>query len=266
LTLATLSVTGKTLSDTDLTRCYGPPVSEDGARERLIRAAFTEFTANGFDATTVEQISDAAGVSRRTFFRYFATKEDVIFPDHDRLRAVVAADLERRRAQPPLAAVCAAVALVFDDYVRHRDVSLLRFTLTRSVTALRDREITSVYRYQRQFARHLREHVDHPDPLTAEVMAATVAAAHNNVLRDWLVGGASGNPTPGLATALDYIQNLFTASVTPSEATTAVAVFTLDTPVPDIIDAIHGLTAHRATVTQPAYGCATETSLDSGRA
>jgi AcrR family transcriptional regulator len=220
-------------------------VSEDGARDRLIKAAFTEFAANGYDATTVEQIAAAAQVSRRTFFRYFATKEDVIFPEHDRLRSEVAADLERRRTQPPLAAVCGSVRLVLDDYVRHREVSLLRFALTRNVTALRDREITSVHRYQRLFARHLREHLDVTDPLITEIMAVAVVTAHNSVLREWLLTGANGDPAAHLTGALREVQTLFaTADATAVPANSAVAVFTLDTPVPDIIDAIHGLTAH----------------------
>jgi AcrR family transcriptional regulator len=220
-------------------------VSEDGARDRLIKAAFTEFAANGYDATTVEQIAAAAQVSRRTFFRYFATKEDVIFPEHDRLRSEVAADLERRRTQPPLTAVCGSVGLVLDDYVRHRDVSLLRFALTRNVTALRDREITSVHRYQRLFARYLRQRLDDSDSLMTEIMAVSVVTAHNNVLREWLLAGADGDPSPALTGALRDVQDLFaTAEAAALPANSAVAVFTLDTPVPDIIHAIHGLTAH----------------------
>ncbi len=42
------------------------------------------FTAQGFERTTVEQIAAAAGVSRRTFFRYFDTKADVLWHEFDR--------------------------------------------------------------------------------------------------------------------------------------------------------------------------------------
>src|SRR5689334_8776300 len=82
------------------------------ARERLVAAAYRMFVQHGFEATTVEEIADAAGVSRRTFFRHFPTKEDAIFPDHDRLRALVAEQLELRRNEPPLSAACNAVRLV----------------------------------------------------------------------------------------------------------------------------------------------------------
>jgi AcrR family transcriptional regulator len=77
------------------------PKAEIGARERKKRqtlgriqeAAFRLFGEAGFDGTTVDQIAAAAGVSPRTFFRYFASKEDVVFAEqpHDltALRAAV---------------------------------------------------------------------------------------------------------------------------------------------------------------------------------
>src|SRR4051812_41921439 len=58
-----------------------PPVSSRAAIERV---AFTLFARQGFDETTVEDIAAAAGISRRTFFRYFASKNDVVWGEFDR--------------------------------------------------------------------------------------------------------------------------------------------------------------------------------------
>jgi len=51
----------------------------DRVRNALLEAALDLFSANGYDETTTDQIAESAGVSPRTFFRYFATKESVLF-------------------------------------------------------------------------------------------------------------------------------------------------------------------------------------------
>lgn len=49
-------------------------------RNALVEAAFTLFLRDGFDAVTVADIADHAGVARRTFFRYYPSKEAIVFP------------------------------------------------------------------------------------------------------------------------------------------------------------------------------------------
>jgi AcrR family transcriptional regulator len=211
--------------------------SAASVRDRLVAAAFAQFAERGFEATTVDDIAEQAGVSRRTFFRHFATKEDVVFPDHEALRTVVAADLERNRADPPLAAVCRAVGLVLDDYVLHREVSLARFELTRTITALRDREIASVHRYYVLFAHYLRERVEDKDPITAELMASAVVTAHNSVLREWLVSGGKKDPRARLAKVFAHVRQGFDR--TPAAAgDSVVAVFPVGASVNEIMAAL----------------------------
>ena len=52
-------------------------------REALLEAAFTLFAERGYHETTVDEIADAAGVSRRTAFRYVPTKHSLVFPERE---------------------------------------------------------------------------------------------------------------------------------------------------------------------------------------
>jgi mycofactocin system transcriptional regulator len=61
-----------------------PPAT---SRVALERAALALFAAHGFAETTVEEIAEAAGVGRRTFFRYFDSKNDVMWGEFDALLA-----------------------------------------------------------------------------------------------------------------------------------------------------------------------------------
>lgn len=55
-----------------------PPVTSAGALERI---ALRLFERDGFEATTVDDIAAAAGIGRRTFFRYYGSKNDVVWGD-----------------------------------------------------------------------------------------------------------------------------------------------------------------------------------------
>lgn len=163
-------------------------------RHSLTVAAIDLFLERGYEATTVDDIASAAGVGRRTFFRYFHSKDDAIFPDHDEVIADIEEVLATADAtRNPVEVACDAVGLVLDFYLADPDVSLKRYALTRTVSSLRDKEVASVDRYQRVFARYLRARFEAdggplPD-LRASVAAAAVAAAHNHVLRRWLRSG-----------------------------------------------------------------------------
>ncbi|MBO8191841.1 TetR family transcriptional regulator [Streptomyces oryzae] len=79
----------------------------EGLRERTRRAVRAEiaevaiglFVRQGFDNTTVEDIAQAAGMTKRSFFRYFATKEDVVFDGVDLTGEKVVADIAARPAE-----------------------------------------------------------------------------------------------------------------------------------------------------------------------
>ena len=80
-------------------------------RAEIGEAATRLFLAQGFDATTMEQIAREAGISRRSLFRYFSTKEDVVLGNLVEAGLAVRDALEARPpVEPPWAALRAAFA------------------------------------------------------------------------------------------------------------------------------------------------------------
>src|SRR6202046_1699916 len=119
------------------------------ARERLAEAAFALFDERGYEQTTVDDITERAGLGRTTFFRHYRSKEDVIFPDHDLMLGRVRDRLASSSQRTAVAAVSDAIRLVLLHYLGEGDLARRRYALTSTVPALRDREIVSVARYQR---------------------------------------------------------------------------------------------------------------------
>jgi AcrR family transcriptional regulator len=130
------------------------PTSTPGLRERkkartraaIQREALRLFREQGYDATTIDQIAEAAEFSPSTFFRYFPSKEDVVMYD-DLDPAMIAA----YRAQPPgvspIAALRAAMRTVLTDLPADqlRDMGD-RFNLMRGVPELRNRMLSEFVR------------------------------------------------------------------------------------------------------------------------
>ncbi|MER5882417.1 TetR family transcriptional regulator [Streptomyces sp. NPDC001941] len=84
-------------------------------RDALLRAALELFLAQGYERTTVDEIAEVVEVSQRTFFRYFASKEDVAFAvQHMVERRYYEALQERPPGESPLRAMRNAVLAAWD--------------------------------------------------------------------------------------------------------------------------------------------------------
>lgn len=200
----------------------------------VVAAALELFSAQGFDQTSVEQIAKAAGVSRSTFFRQFGGKEDVVFIDHEALLD----ELRHFLAEPhddPWAAVCEASERVFTHFARDPELARRRYEIVREVPVLRDREIVTVFRYERLFDEHLRDALPGIAPIDAVGFSALITAVHNHVLRQLLRG--SRVPLSVLRDALDDVRRRYGVlpeAVTPADDDVVVAVFPRSMPVAEI--------------------------------
>lgn len=195
-------------------------------RDALVAAAFRLFLERGYEQTTVDDIVALAGVGRRSFFRYFPSKEDVVFPDHERCLADMTAFLAASGEEhEPVRRVCDAARLVLLMYAENPSFSVQRYRLTKQVPGLRAYELSVVWRYERALAEYLRgRFTGRPDGnLHADVIAAAVVAAHNNALRSWLRSAGQGDASTTVDHALGYVQSAFGAPPTASTAPTSTA-------------------------------------------
>jgi len=205
-------------------------------RVHVANQAIRLFAEHGYEATTVDQVAAAAGVSRRTFFRQFRSKEDVIFADHESLLEQASAYLATT-TEDPWVAVCEAARLVFDRFRENRELSVRRYQVVQRVPALRERELVTGHRYERLFTDYLRGAVPSAKPLDVVGFAASVTACHNYLLRAMIRGDETATPAE-LQRTLAEIRRKFLSTTTGPDAAptsadgTAVTVVTYPAGTP----------------------------------
>jgi AcrR family transcriptional regulator len=160
-------------------------------RRALVDAAVDLFDRQGYDQTTVAEIAAAAQVSPRSFFSYFGSKEEILFPDCER-RLQVAANAIARRApgQPPTQVLAGVLQRILAaDTAATSGLARVRMRLVIEVPAVRGRCLQVSFSAQREIARLL--HAAFPDELD-EVTAASLVGALTGAVTAALVEVFSG--------------------------------------------------------------------------
>jgi AcrR family transcriptional regulator len=151
-------------------------------RDRILASALRLFQEQGYDATTVEQIAAAAGVSHMTFFRYFPSKEDVAVSDsYDPL---IVAVLEQTPAEWPLIRRIRAALVdgLSQVYAAERGTILAQNKLIASTPQLRERLWSSQITTQELMLRALGA----DDSFQARVTVAACLAAASTAILTWV--------------------------------------------------------------------------------
>jgi AcrR family transcriptional regulator len=145
-------------------------------RQALVAAATELFERRGYDETTIADIAAAADIAPRTFFGYFPSKEELLFPDTDaRVRAAVEAIASRGPDEGPGDVLLRALRRVGDDEDETSSrLAALRLRLVRTVPVVRGRSLQIQLDAQREIARHLA--AAFPDQLD-DVSAAALTGA-----------------------------------------------------------------------------------------
>jgi AcrR family transcriptional regulator len=112
------------------------------SRSRLEEAALALYGERGFENTTVAEIAERAGLTERTFFRYFADKREVLFGGSAALQEVlVGAAAGAPDSAPPIDAVAAALEAVGAVLQERRDRARQRHAVIAANTELQEREL-----------------------------------------------------------------------------------------------------------------------------
>ena len=104
------------------------------ARAEIADAALRLFFDRGFEGVTVEEIVSAAGVSRRTFFRYFETKEDALLADYPELNARLSESLDATEPDNAMGAIRAGLHAMADWYIERSEAVLARSDVIRDTS------------------------------------------------------------------------------------------------------------------------------------
>jgi AcrR family transcriptional regulator len=126
-------------------------------RQALVDAATELFERNGYEQTTIAEVAAAAEIGTRTFFSYFASKEELLFPESDdRVRAALDAIASRGPDERPASVLLRTLAAVGEDSDDMTGrLAALRLRLIRTVPAVRGYALRTQLDAQREIARHL---------------------------------------------------------------------------------------------------------------
>lgn len=191
-------------------------------RETIAAAALRLFTEHGFRETTVDEIAAAADVSPRTFFRYFATKEDAALADHERrLAAIRDALASGSPGEPVTAPVRRAVLAMVAEVAVEPAEGLARARIVSTEPSVLARSLEMQAAYEEAIAREVAARLGADADLDPRprVVAGAALGALRAAMRLWVGSGGASDPRTTVEEGLALLeQGLTKALPTPPAA------------------------------------------------
>ncbi|HEX9038496.1 MAG TPA: TetR family transcriptional regulator [Ktedonobacterales bacterium] len=178
---------------------------QPNARGRLERAALDLFIERGFDQATVTEIAERAGLTERTFFRYFTDKREVLFWGQDHLRELyVSAIAAAPDSAAPIDAVAAALRAAVPIFHERHEIARQRQAVIDANPGLQERELLKRTALAAAMAEALRRRgvSDPAASLAAEIGAIAFGAAFAR----WVHAPGERDLTPLIREALDQLK------------------------------------------------------------
>ncbi|WP_306213415.1 acyl-CoA-like ligand-binding transcription factor [Actinoplanes sp. RD1] len=172
-----------------VTRAHGTArdIARVAIRARLTEVAIDLFRRDGFDRVTVNDVAEAAGVSRSTFLRYFGTKEEAVLSTSDEHEAEVAEALRKRPAtEDDWTALRRSLDPVLRHYGHDPATALLLAQLIAETPALRARNLERQANLRPVLAAIVAERSGAPsDAIRPAVLAATALICLSIAVDQW---------------------------------------------------------------------------------
>jgi AcrR family transcriptional regulator len=187
---------------------------KDATRRALLAAAHRRFHKAGFEKTTIDEVAQDVGISRRTFFRYFADKESLAFPHrHERLQRFVELLGSAPADETPFASLRRIARIFAKEYMQNRDSLVAQQRLVQTAPALlaREAEIDRDWESGMALAFRARYGDGHEAELRARVLAGAAIGVIRATMRYWFASGGKADLARLGDEALDRLERGFLA-------------------------------------------------------
>jgi AcrR family transcriptional regulator len=179
---------------------------QERQRAQIVAVGMRFFTDQGFDATTVDQIAEAAEVSRRTLFRYFGTKGDIVMDwARGTTDTLCAALRERPQDEPPLESLRAAFQALNHSFTGDVRAIHAQALMSERTPSLRPYSLLKYAQWEDALADVLRERspaaTPAPEPVPG-LLARIAVAAFRTALDQWFA-------TPGDVPPIEFTDRAF---------------------------------------------------------
>ena len=170
-------------------------------RSQIAETAMTLFVRNGFEATTVEEIAAAAGISSRSVFRYFPAKEDMVVGHLDEIGERLAAALRARPpAEQPWTALRHAMQPHIDDLAKNSGTMVATALMLADTPSLRGALLSKRERWTELLVPDIVTRLKggaRTRELQARAIVSAALACLNTAVDEWARSGG-GKPIPKL--------------------------------------------------------------------
>jgi len=173
----------------------------------MMRGALELFAEQGFEKTTALEVAERAGVTERTFYRYFADKREVLFSASGDLQdAIVAAIGSAPASQDPLGIVVAAMEIGVAPLEENRPYSQARAKVITENASLQERELLKLHTLAHASSTALRARG--VPPLTADVAAESAVTMFKIGFETWISNDTAGTFAQCIRSSFDQLRTL----------------------------------------------------------